>query len=128
MLLTMCKAKIHRIKVTSTNLNYVGSVEIDEDLLDQAGIYPFEQVHTINLSNGNRHVTYALPGKRGSGACCPNGAGALLNKPGDMIIILTYGQIDEKEAKNFKIKTVMVDENNKFKKLVHGLQERNPQC
>ena len=122
MYISMCKSKIHRIRVTSTNLNYIGSIEIAEDLLDKAGIHTFEQVHTINLNNGYRHVTYALPGKRGSGACCPNGAGALHNKPGDTIIILAYAQINEKEAKKFKIKTVLVDENNKFKKIIMGLQ------
>lgn len=114
MLRRMFLSKIHRATVTEARLDYVGSVTIDQDLLDAAGILDNEQVHVLDITNGNRLVTYAIPGPRGSGVICINGAAAHLVKPGDLVILLTYGDIDNREARLWKPTVVHVDENNRI--------------
>ncbi|MGA2141582.1 MAG: aspartate 1-decarboxylase [Brevinematales bacterium] len=118
MLLTVLRAKIHRAVVTETNLEYIGSITIDESLMLSAGIYPYEQVHVWNLTNGARLVTYAIPGESGSGIICLNGAGAHLNRVGDRVIIAAFGQVDEKEAGVYNVKIISVDDNNKLKQVL----------
>src|SRR5436305_11405865 len=91
---TMCKGKIHRATVTQANLNYIGSITIDQDLLDAADIYPYEKVQVVNVMNGARLETYTIVGARGSGVICLNGAAARLAAEGDIVIIISYGQYD----------------------------------
>jgi aspartate 1-decarboxylase len=112
MLRMMCKGKIHRARVTEANLDYEGSLTVDQDLLDASGILPYEQVHVVNVTNGERLVTYAITGERGSGVICLNGAAAHRGKPGDLVIIIAYGMVDEEELKEFKPKVVLVNEKN----------------
>jgi len=112
MLLTMFKSKIHRATVTEANLNYVGSITIDEDLLDAAGILPGEKVQIVNNNNGERLETYTISGERGSGVICLNGAAARRVQPGDTVIIIAYCMIDAIEAKSFKPNVVILDANN----------------
>ncbi len=118
MLLTVLRAKIHRAVVTETNLDYIGSITIDGDLLKEAGIYSYEQVHVWNLTNGGRLITYAIPGVPGSGIVCLNGAGAHLNRVGDRIIVAAFGQIEESEAGKVKPKIICVDDDNKIKQIL----------
>lgn len=117
MLLTMFRNKIHRAKVTEANLNYTGSLTLDRDLMDAAGMLPYEQVHVLNINTGDRFVTYIIEGERGSGVVCLNGAAARLGHPGDLIIALTYAQMTPEEAQNFKPTVVLVDENNRVAKV-----------
>ena len=114
MLRTMCKGKIHRATVTQADLNYVGSITIDQDLLDAADIYPYEQVQVVNINNGARLETYTIPGARGSGVICLNGAAARLNAVGDLVIIISYAQCNEKEIRSLQPHVVFVDENNRM--------------
>lgn len=114
---TMMKSKIHRLKITESNLDYEGSLSIDEDLLDASDILPNEQVHVWNVTNGNRLITYALAGKRGSGTACVNGAGAHFVKPGDLVIVATFATMKSKDAHRYKPLVVFVDENNRLKKM-----------
>ena len=111
MLLTMFKSKIHRATVTEANLNYVGSITIDEDLLDAAGILPGEKVQIVNNNNGERLETYTICGERGSGVICINGAAARRVQPGDIVIIIAYCMIDVLEAKTFKPSVVILGAN-----------------
>lgn len=113
MFVTLMKSKIHRAKVTEANLNYVGSITIDRDLADAAGILPNEKVQIVNNNNGKRFETYVIPGERGSGMVCLNGAAARLAQPGDIVIIISYAMFDRKEAVDFKPVVVFVDEHNK---------------
>lgn len=113
MFINLMKSKIHRARVTEANLNYVGSITIDEDLMDTADLMKNEKVQIVNNNNGNRFETYVIPGERGSGIICLNGAAARLVHPGDVIIIISYGLFERKEAKEFNPKIVFVDENNK---------------
>lgn len=112
MIYTMMHGKIHRATVTEANLNYVGSITIDEDLLDAAGILPGEKVQIVNNNNGARLETYTIPGKRGSGVVCLNGAAARCALEGDIVIIIAYAQMDEKEAKALEPKVVLVNKQN----------------
>ena len=112
MIYTMMHGKIRRATVTEANLNYVGSITIDEDLLDAAGILPGEKVQIVNNNNGARLETYTIPGKRGSGVICLNGAAARCALEGDIVIIIAYAQMDEKEAKALEPKVVLVDKRN----------------
>lgn len=112
MIYTMMHGKIHRATVTEANLNYVGSITIDEDLLDAAGILPGEKVQIVNNNNGARLETYTISGKRGSGVICLNGAAARCALEGDIVIIIAYAQMDEKEAKTLEPKVVLVDKRN----------------
>ncbi|MBA7557533.1 Aspartate 1-decarboxylase [subsurface metagenome] len=108
----MLKSKIHRARVTETNINYEGSITIDQKLMEEADILPFEQVEVLNLNNGARFTSYAIEGKRNSGEICLNGAAARLAIKGDIIIILSYCYVDDDEAHNFIPKLVYVDANN----------------
>lgn len=114
MLRTMCKGKIHRATVTQADLNYVGSITIDQDLLDAADIYPYEQVQVVNINNGARLETYTIPGARGSGVICLNGAAARLNAVGDLVIIISYAQCNEEEIRSLQPHVVFVDEHNRM--------------
>ena len=109
---TMCKGKIHRATVTQANLNYIGSITIDQDLLDAADIYPYEKLQVVNVSNGSRLETYTIAGARGSGIICLNGAAARLTAEGDIVIIISYGQYDEQEIRSLEPHIVFVDEQN----------------
>ena len=112
MLRTMCKGKIHRATVTQADLNYVGSITIDQDLLDAANIYPYEKVQVVNINNGSRLETYTLVGARRSGVICLNGAAARLNAPGDLVIIISYAEYDEQEIRQLTPRLVFVDAEN----------------
>lgn len=113
MFLTMLKSKIHRAKITEANLNYEGSLTIDIDLMKKANIHSYEAVHVFNINTGDRFITYAMEGKSGSGVICLNGAAARLGQPGDLIIIASFIQIPEEQAKDWKPIIVHVDTNNK---------------
>ena len=110
---TMMKSKLHRATVTEANLNYVGSITIDEDLMDAADIWENEKVQIVNNNNGARLETYVIKGKRGSGVICLNGAAARLVQPGDNVIIISYGVMDEEKARNHKPTVVILDAHNK---------------
>ncbi len=112
MLRTMCKGKIHRATVTQANLNYIGSITIDQDLLDASNIYPYEKVQVVNINNGSRLETYTIAGARGSGVICLNGAAARMTAEGDIVIIISYGQYNEEEVRALVPQIVFVDENN----------------
>ncbi|WP_109673040.1 aspartate 1-decarboxylase [Dyadobacter jejuensis] len=114
MQITLMKSKIHRVKVTQAELNYVGSITIDEDLMDAAGLIENEQVHIVNNNNGERFVTYVITGERKSGMICLNGAAARKVQIGDIVIIIAYGSLSEEEAKTFKPKVVFPDHNNQL--------------
>jgi aspartate 1-decarboxylase len=111
---TLFKSKIHRATVTHADLEYEGSVSIDEDLLDAAGIWEYEAVHVWNISRGTRLQTYAIKGQRGSGVICINGAAAHLNRPGDLVILATFAEMEEAEARVHQPKVVLVDRANKI--------------
>ncbi len=113
---TMMKSKIHRARVTESNLHYEGSITIDEALMEQADILPYEQVQIYNVTNGERFTTYAITGEKNSGVICINGAAAHKAKKDDLIIIVSYASYDEKELATFKPKKVYVDDNNRVKK------------
>ena len=123
----MLKGKIHRATVVQAELEYVGSITIDKDLLEASGILEYEKVQIVNINNGSRFETYTIAGKRGSGLICLNGAAARCVQVGDKIIIMAYCDMDEKEAKDHKPRVVFVDEKNKIEKLSryerHGLLE-----
>jgi aspartate 1-decarboxylase len=110
---TMMKSKIHRATVTEANLNYVGSITIDEDIIDLVDMYANEKVQIVNNNNGARLETYIIPGPRGSGVFCLNGAAARLVHPGDSIIVISYGLMSDEEAKSYKPKVAIMDANNK---------------
>lgn len=112
MQLTMLKGKIHRATVQQAALNYVGSITVDQDLLDAAGILEYEQVQVVDVDNGARLVTYTIAGERGSGMICLNGAAARLVQPGDKVILMGYCTMTPEEAKAFRPKVVFVDEHN----------------
>lgn len=106
MQITLMKSKIHRVKVTQAELNYIGSITIDEDLMDAVGIIENEQVHIVNNNNGERLVTYAIRGERGSGIVCLNGAAARKAQVGDVVIIIAYGTMSVEESKNFQPRVI----------------------
>jgi aspartate 1-decarboxylase len=110
MQIQVVKSKIHRVKVTGADLNYIGSITIDEDLMDAANIIQGEKVQIVNNNNGARLETYAIPGPRKSGEITLNGAAARLVSPGDVLILITYGFMDIEEAKVFKPSLVFPDE------------------
>lgn len=113
MIRTMLKSKIHRAIVTEANLEYEGSVTIDALLMDAADLLPYEQVQIYDCTNGSRLTTYAIPGDPGSGEICINGAAAHLVKPGDTVIIASYVQVDEHEARGWEARRVFVDAANR---------------
>lgn len=109
MFVHILKSKIHRVTVTEANLNYVGSITIDEDLMDASHILPNERVSIVNNNNGERFDTYVITGKRGSGVICLNGAAARRVQPGDIIIIMAFAMMDENEAKSYKPTVIFPD-------------------
>ena len=113
MKLHLLKSKIHRATVTYADLDYEGSVTIDAQLMDLADILPFEAVHVWNVTQGQRLVTYALPGPRGSGVVCMNGAAAHLNRPGDLVILATFADLSPEEARAHRPKVLRVDARNR---------------
>lgn len=114
MMRTMFKSKIHRATVTEANLNYVGSITIDEDLLKAADMLEHEQVAVVNINNGARFETYTIAGPAGSGIVCLNGAAARLAQPGDLVIIITYAQMSEEEVRNHRPTVLLVDKENRI--------------
>lgn len=117
---TMMNGKIHRARVTEANLNYVGSITIDEDLLDAVGMVPNEKVQIVNNNNGARLETYIIPGERGSGVVCLNGAAARLVQQGDVVIIISYVLVPEEKVASHKPKVAIMDENNQIVELIHA--------
>ena len=113
-------AKLHRVRVTEANVNYVGSITIDKDLMDKVGILPLEEVDVINLDNGKRWSTYAISGEAGSGGICPNGGAALLCKPGDLLIIIAYEYRDRAEVMvtGHQAKVAIADRDNHCKEFI----------
>jgi aspartate 1-decarboxylase len=116
----MMNGKIHRATVTEANLNYVGSITIDEDIIDAVGMAANEKVQIVNNNNGARLETYIIPGKRGSGVICLNGAAARLVQVGDTVIIISYALIPEEKVTSHKPKVAIMDENNQIKDLLHA--------
>jgi len=117
---TMMKAKIHRARVTEANLNYVGSVTIDQAILEQVDILPNEKVQIVNNHNGARLETYVIPGEKGSGIICLNGAAARLVQKGDTVIIISYALVAEEKLDSLKPKVAIMNENNEIEKLIEN--------
>lgn len=115
---TMMKAKLHRAVVTEADLNYVGSITIDEDLLDAVGMLANEKVSIVNNNNGARFETYIIPGKRGSGVICLNGAAARLAQKGDIVIIISYALLAEEDLANHRPRIAIMNEKNHIKELI----------
>ena len=113
MQLTLLKGKIHRATITQCDLNYEGSISVDCALMERAGILPHEQVDVLNINNGERFTTYAIPAPAGSGVIGVNGAAARLAQKGDLVIIVAYARMEEAEAKSFSPRVLLVDANNK---------------
>jgi len=117
MQIEILKSKIHRVSVTDANLNYIGSITLDQDLMDAANIIPYEKVSVVNNNNGERIETYVIPGERGSGMVCLNGAAARKVQIGDVVIIMAFATMDFEEAKNFSPVVIYPDtETNQLKK------------
>ncbi|WP_296622266.1 aspartate 1-decarboxylase [Marivirga sp.] len=114
MLIEVCKSKIHRVKVTQAELHYVGSITIDEDLMEASNIIENEKVQIVNINNGERLETYVIKGERGSGMVCLNGPAARKVQVGDIVIIISYAHMDFEEAKSFKPSLIFPDANNKL--------------
>ena len=117
MIVEMLKGKIHRATVVQAELDYVGSITVDEELLEAAGILEYEKVQIVDVNNGSRFETYTICGERGSGMICLNGAAARCVSTGDKIIIMAYGQYDPEVAKNHKPSVVFVEEKNKISRI-----------
>src|SRR5690625_285842 len=118
MLRTMMKAKIHRARVTDANLNYIGSVTIDQAILEQVDILPNEKVQIVNNNNGARLETYVIPGEKGSGIVCLNGAAARLVQRNDIVIIISYALISDEELASFKPKVAIMNQDNTVEQLI----------
>ncbi|MEO1020946.1 MAG: aspartate 1-decarboxylase [Bacteroidota bacterium] len=118
MTITMFKSKLHQMVVTEANLNYEGSITIDQDLLDAAKLLPYEKVQVLNITNGQRIETYTIPGERGKRECCLNGAAARLFQPDDRIIVISYAEMTPEEASSHKPRVVVVDEHNDPKSIL----------
>ncbi len=116
----MCRAKIHGATVTEANLYYLGSITIDQALLDAADILPYEKVQVVNLNNGERLETYAISGERASGRICLNGAAARHVHVGDKVIVMTFSSATEEEARNWKPRIVFLDERNRLTRTAAG--------
>jgi len=114
MLIEVCKSKIHRVKVTQAELHYVGSITIDEDLMEASNLIENEKVQIVNINNGERLETYVIKGERGSGMVCLNGPAARKVQVGDIVIIIGYAHMDFEEAKSFKPSLIFPDSNNKL--------------
>jgi aspartate 1-decarboxylase len=117
---TLMRSKIHRATVTDADLEYVGSITIDRDLMDHASLVEFEQVHVVDINNGARFETYVIEGERGSGTMCVNGAAARLVQKGDKIIVIAYGSLDESELAEFSPTVVLVDDYNRPVPILKG--------
>ncbi|WP_024121841.1 aspartate 1-decarboxylase [Bacillus halotolerans] len=115
---TMMSGKLHRATVTEANLNYVGSITIDEDLIDVVGMLPNEKVQIVNNNNGARLETYIIPGQRGSGVVCLNGAAARLVQEGDKVIIISYKMMSDQEAANHQPKVAVLNDQNKIEQML----------
>lgn len=113
MQIQVLKSKIHRIRVTQANLDYIGSITIDEDLMDAVNLIENEKVHVVNINNGERLVTYVIKGKRGSGTICLNGPAARKVQINDIVIILSFASMDFEEAKSFKPMIIFPESENK---------------
>ena len=120
MKLTMLKSKLHRVTVTHAELDYEGSCAIDQELMDAAGILPFEQLHIYNIANGERFTTYAITALRGCGTIGVNGAAAHKASPGDLLIVCTYAELEHGEAERFQPTLVYVDADNRITHTSHG--------
>ncbi|QDW92508.1 aspartate 1-decarboxylase [Staphylococcus chromogenes] len=118
MIRTMMNSKIHRARVTESNLNYVGSITIDQDILDAVDILPNEKVAIVDNNNGARFETYVIAGKRGGGQICLNGAASRLVEVGDVVIIMTYVQLDENELLTHSPKVAVMNENNEIEQMI----------
>jgi len=114
---TLMKSKIHRARVSAADLHYVGSITIDEDLMAAADLLPNEKVQVVDIDNGARLETYVIPGSPGSGDMCLNGAAARLVQPGDLVIVVSYAEFEDAEARGFEPTVVMVDEHNRITQL-----------
>ena len=114
MLIQVFKSKIHRAKVTQAELNYVGSITIDEELMDAANLIPNEKVQVVNVNNGERFETYVIRGERGSGMICLNGPAARKVQVGDVVIVISYATMDFEEARKFEPSVIFPDENNRL--------------
>ncbi len=119
MLLTMLKSKIHRATVTEANLNYVGSITIDKDLMEKANILEYEKIQVVDINNGSRLETYVIQGEKGSKIICLNGAAARFVQPGDKVILMTYCQLNETESIQHKPKVVILDDNNSISEITN---------
>lgn len=119
MTITMLKAKIHRATVTQAELDYVGSITVDLDLLEQSGILEYEKVQIVDVNNGARFETYTIAGERGSGVMCLNGAAARMVQTGDKIILMAYAQVTPEEAKELRPAVLFVDEENRVTKITN---------
>ena len=119
MTIQMLKGKIHRAVVTQAELNYVGSITVDSELLNTAGIYEYEKVQIVDVNNGNRFETYTIAGEPGSGVICLNGAAARQAQTGDKVILMSYAQVTPEEAKAMQPKVVLVDDKNAVSKISH---------
>lgn len=126
MLRTMMKSKIHRATVTQADLHYVGSVTVDQDLLDAANLLPGELVHIVDIDNGARLETYTISGERGSGVIGINGAAARLVHPGDRVILIAYAQMEDAEAREYQPHVVFVDSENRVIGTGHDPAEALP--
>lgn len=127
MFLTMMKGKLHRATVTQANIDYVGSITIDSELLKAAGILPLEKVQVVDVNNGQRLETYTIEGEAGSGVICLNGAAARLVQVGDKVIIIAYAMMDSQEAELHKPRVLILDDDNKISQIkdkeIHGTME-----
>ncbi len=115
MTVTMFKSKLHRLRVTQADLYYEGSITIDQELLDTAGLLPYEKVQVVNVNNGSRLETYTIPGEAGERTVCLNGPAARLAAPGDQVIVIAYAELTPQEAQQHHPRVVLVDENNDVK-------------
>lgn len=118
----MFKSKIHRATITQADLHYKGSLTLDPLLIEAANMLPYEEIHVLNVNNGARFTTYIIEGERGSGVCCLNGAAARLGAPGDIIIALTYADMEHEEAKTWEPTVVHVDGRNRIMSISSGEQ------
>ncbi len=120
MVVTLCKAKIHRARVTQAELYYEGSLTVDTELLKASGILPYEKVQVVNVNNGTRFETYIISGKAKSGIICLNGPAARLGTVGDEVVIISYAEFEESEAKGYEPIVVLVDQKNKIQRIIKG--------
>jgi len=124
MYISLCKSKIHRAVITQAELNYIGSLTVDANLMEAAGLRPYEKISVVNVNNGARLETYLIKGEPDSGVVCLNGAAARLGQPGDVIIIISYGHFKHEEVpENFEPTVVYVDASNRIASVTRGSQE-----